>query len=209
VQEALRLLRQREAPAPAQPPAQPAADEEPVELELTEEDTPAAAGWTPYGAEPAAPQAARDAPEVARPPAPQRVAPEPVRAVSAPTGGGVDDPAHLFDDLLAAPNVRGALLLDARGLVLAGSLSGGQSGDDAGAILGGAVDEAMRTVEFLQLGEWKGLLMESADAVLHVRPIADQGIAVLAVAPESPTGWILRTASTLATRAARYLEVPT
>lgn len=222
VQEALRLLRQRAAPAAETPavaepvaPAAPEPEPAPVELELTEADTPQGASWTPYGTEPAAQTSARPptepAPAVERTPeaaSPTREARPQAPPAASAASGAPEDPAHLFDDLLAAPNVRGALLLDARGLVLAGALRGGASGDDAGAILGSAVDEALRTVEFLSLGAWKGLLMESGDATLHVRPIADQGIAVLAVSPGSPTGWILRTAGTLATRAARYLEVP-
>lgn len=219
VQEALRLLRQRAAPsaeAPVAESAAPAAPEPALpELELTEADTPQGASWTPYGTEPAASQPSRPSPQprpaTERAPAPAPAAREArpqTPPPASPVAGAPEDPAHLFDDLLAAPNVRGALLLDARGLVLAGSLRGGASGDDAGAILGSAVDEALRTVEFLSLGAWKGLLMESGDATLHVRPIADQGIAVLAVSPGSPTGWVLRTAGTLAARASRYLEVP-
>jgi predicted regulator of Ras-like GTPase activity (Roadblock/LC7/MglB family) len=111
--------------------------------------------------------------------------------------------------VLNAAHVRGVLLLDAHGLVLAGSLDGDRPADDVGAVLGAAVNEAIRTVGFLELGRMDGLLMESAEAVLHVRPIAGEGIAVLAVTPQAPTGWILRTAQTVADRAARYLEVPT
>lgn len=237
VREALRLLRQREAAArpergapraappagePSRAPEAPdaaaaAAGNEPVALELTESDAAAGQGWSPYDAEPPATGRAEAAP--ARPEAAaaqpaaaaksvEEATPAQPAAASTATEVAMGGPATLFDDVMAAPNVRGALLLDPRGLVLAGALRGGVSGDDAGAILGSAVDEAVRTVEYLGLGGWKGLLMETGEAVVHVRPIEGQGVTLLAVEPGSPTGWVLRTADTLAARAASWLEAP-
>jgi predicted regulator of Ras-like GTPase activity (Roadblock/LC7/MglB family) len=139
---------------------------------------------------------------------------EPTPAVTAPEARPprsvlpAEDPARAFDDVLDAGPVLGALLLDARGLVLTGSIKGAASADDVGAILGAAVAEAVRTTEYLELGAWRGMLMECASAMVHVRPIADQGVVLLAVQPNAPTGWVLRTAATLADRAARFLEVP-
>ena len=198
VQEALRLLRQREATlrtqtpeVPISPPAAPRATyaTEPAEAE--------AEPWTPF-----------DAPAVVTPAA----APKPVSKPAAPivtaTAIPGDNPEHAFDDLLRSGPVLGALLLDARGLVLAGSFRERSNADDVGAILGAAVDEAIRTVEYLALGSWEGLIMECGAAVLHVRPIAGQGIIVLAAIPDAPMGWVLRTAAGLAERAARLLEVP-
>lgn len=121
-----------------------------------------------------------------------------------------EDPNRLFEELVRSGPVLGALLLDPRGLVLAGSISEqtGARADDIGAILGAAVDEASRTVAYLELGAWTGLLMESEAAVIHVVPVAREGLVVLAAKPDAPTGWILRASAQAATIAARYLEVP-
>jgi tetratricopeptide (TPR) repeat protein len=199
VQEALRLLRQREAAVRAQTPEVPVSP--PAQTRATYATEPAEAEaepWAPF-----------DEPVAVKPAA---SAPEPVEKAAAPAAAATaisdDNPEHAFDDLLRSTHVLGALLLDARGLVLAGSFKQRAHADDVGAILGAAVDEAIRTVEYLALGNWEGLIMECGAAVLHVRPVAGQGIILLAAAPDAPMGWVLRTAAGLAERAARLLEVP-
>jgi tetratricopeptide (TPR) repeat protein len=196
VQEALRLLRQREAALRARA-ADSAAPAETATAEPTGSAAHETEPWSPVeDPTPAAP-ATVPTPSTVTEPAPAR--PESVRG---------DDPEHAFDDLLQSGPVLGALLLDSRGLVLAGSFKGRAHADEIGAILGAAVDEAVRTVEYLSLGGWEGLILEFGSAVLHVRPIAGQGIAVLAAAPDAPMGWVLRATAGLAERAARMLEVP-
>jgi tetratricopeptide (TPR) repeat protein len=198
VQEALRLLRQREAALRAQTPEVPVSP--PAETRATVATEPAegeAEPWLPF-----------DEPAPARPVFAPKLAEKtvvPATTVMTVTGEG---PEHAFDDVLRTGPVLGALLLDARGLVLAGSFRERTNADDVGAILGAAVDEAIRTVEYLALGSWEGLILECGAAVLHVRPVADQGIIVLAAIPDAPMGWVLRTAAGLAERAARLLEVP-
>jgi predicted regulator of Ras-like GTPase activity (Roadblock/LC7/MglB family) len=136
--------------------------------------------------------------------------PRDAQSQARPSMAADEDPNRLFEELVRSGPVLGALLLDPRGLVLAGSISEhtGARADDIGAILGAAVDEASRTVAYLELGNWTGLLMESEAAVIHVVPVSREGLVVLAAKPDAPTGWILRASAQAATIAARYLEVP-
>jgi predicted regulator of Ras-like GTPase activity (Roadblock/LC7/MglB family) len=118
------------------------------------------------------------------------------------------DPNRLFDALLDSTPLVGALLLDKRGLVLAGALGrdiGGRA-DDLGAIIGGAIDDAARTVAHLAIGDWRVMLLESETAVVHVSPIDGRGILVLAARRDAPTGWLMRTAAHAVEMATRFLE---
>lgn len=103
----------------------------------------------------------------------------------------------------------GVLILDAQGLVMGGSLSGelGTQAESLGAILGGAIEEALRTTEHLQLGEWKGVLLEADAAILHFSPVADGMIVLLAAQKNAPMGWVLRSAQQAAAIATRFLEM--
>jgi predicted regulator of Ras-like GTPase activity (Roadblock/LC7/MglB family) len=74
-------------------------------------------------------------------------------------------------------------------------------------VLGGAVGEAVRTVAHLGLGGWRGMLLESEHALLHLAPAAGHGVLVLAARRATPPGWMLRTAAQAAEQAARLAEV--
>lgn len=104
--------------------------------------------------------------------------------------------------------ILGALILDQQGLVMAGALGGavGTQAANLGAILGPAIEEAARTTDHLQLGNWKGVLLEADDAVLHFSPIRDGMIVLLAAQKTAPTGWVLRSAAQAAGIADRFLE---
>jgi predicted regulator of Ras-like GTPase activity (Roadblock/LC7/MglB family) len=101
------------------------------------------------------------------------------------------------------------LLLDRRGLVLAGTLRDSRPGaaEDLGAILGGAIDEALRAVTHLQLGAWRGLMLEAEGAVVHVSPVPGDALLVVAARREAPAGWVMRTAAHAASLAGRFAEV--
>jgi tetratricopeptide (TPR) repeat protein len=244
VQEALRLLRQREtAAAAAEPPArfmepeaappfteaadevlpelqlsddlleeaaaliEPAIDEEPWNVQTEPEPwaTPTTAETEPWQPFMPAEEHTMDAPVSV----PLNM-PEPV-PVSVPETARVPvpalpDPAHVFDTLIRGP-ILGILLLDTRGLVLAGAL-GAASGrpDELGAIIGGAIDEAKRTVSYLDLGSWRGILMEAAAAMIYVSPVTADTMVVLAARTDAPAGWVLRTADHAGRTAARFLE---
>jgi predicted regulator of Ras-like GTPase activity (Roadblock/LC7/MglB family) len=127
---------------------------------------------------------------------------------SGPSGTPASAPHRLFDELLEGAPLHGALLLDRRGLVLAGSLRGevGGRADEMGAILGGAIDDAVQTATHLALGEWRAMLLETARGLVHVSPVGDRGVLVIAATRDAPTGWVLRTAGHAAERAARFLD---
>jgi predicted regulator of Ras-like GTPase activity (Roadblock/LC7/MglB family) len=176
-------------------------------------DEPAAA---PPASERAAPPASeRAAARAAEPPAAPAVAAAPgaarpdafAAALPAPAGLAAD-PATLFDDVLARGPLLGALLIDAHGLVLAGRLTDAIAGEAAtlGALLGGAVADAPRTAAYLELGDWAGIMLESETAVLHLAPIRQEALVLLAAGRTVPAGWIRRAAAQAADRARAYLE---
>lgn len=116
------------------------------------------------------------------------------------------DPMRLFAPLIAGP-VTGALLLDGQGLVLAGALGDtGGSADSLAATLNGAIDEAARTASLLALGEWRGLLLETPVALLHITRAGPDSLVLIVARPDAPAGWILRTATQAASLARRFLE---
>ena len=102
----------------------------------------------------------------------------------------------------------GALLLDAQGLVLAGSLGGelGKNAEALGAILSVAIQEASRTTSHLALGNWSGVLLEADSAVLHLAPVQEDMIVLLAARRNAPAGWVLHAAQHASALATRFLE---
>lgn len=169
----------------------PVEDENFLDAGMVVEEAPSAAPEPdePWAAAPSRPEAG----------APARVA---RGGIAAPTASH-----RLFDDLLEGAPLNGALLLDRRGLVLAGSLKGGSAGraDEMGAILGGAIDDAAHTVSHLDLGDWRAMLLETTSGLVHVSPVGERGVLVIAATRDAPTGWVLRTAAHAAERASRFL----
>ena len=143
----------------------------------------------------------------------QKVEPDaaPRKAVqpAVPISGPVPlDPAILFDDLLSAGPLLGALLVDEKGLILAGRLTEGMRGDSAvlGAVLGGAIGEATRTAYHLALGSWRGILLDSEHALLHLAPAGSDAVMVLAARRDAPAGWVLRASAHAISQAQEYME---
>jgi tetratricopeptide (TPR) repeat protein len=95
-----------------------------------------------------------------------------------------------------------------QGLVLAGTLAGesGRKAEELGAILGGALEEATRTVAHLELGSWRGILLESEHALIQVLPVRADMVVLVAAKRETPTGWMTRSAGQAAQLARRFLE---
>ncbi|HEX6694597.1 MAG TPA: tetratricopeptide repeat protein [Longimicrobiales bacterium] len=118
------------------------------------------------------------------------------------------DPMSVFNSLTATGPLLGVLLIDAHGLVLAGSMARGTPGseDSLGAMLGPAIAEAGRTVAHLALGDWRGMLIEAGVAMLHVAPVRPGTYVVLAGRRTAPSGWMLRSAGQAQEIALRYLE---
>jgi predicted regulator of Ras-like GTPase activity (Roadblock/LC7/MglB family) len=118
------------------------------------------------------------------------------------------DPERLFDTLLSAGPVLGALFVDGQGLVVAGRMlrASGAGAAVLGAVVGGAAGEAVRTATHLGLGAWRGIHMEAGDALLHLVPAGADGVVVLAARPSTPAGWLRRAAAHAAERAQQYAE---
>ena len=209
VQEGLRIIRERLGEST---PAEAAPAFEPWESEVH--------AWSPVSPPAASPKAEPvPAPAFELVPEPKPVfelAPEAVTAPQAPAASTApaesppvhDDPARLFEPIMKGGQVLGALILDAQGLVMAGSLSGevGAQAESLGAALGGAIDEAVRTAGHLSLGRWSGVLMEADTAVLHFAPVQEGMIVLLAAQRNAPAGWVLRSAQQAAALATRFLE---
>ncbi|NLG61085.1 MAG: tetratricopeptide repeat protein [Candidatus Cloacimonetes bacterium] len=127
-------------------------------------------------------------------------------AVQAGSAFAVPDPARLFEAIVTGP-VLGALLLDTRGMVLAGALDDvGGAADALAAVLGSVTGEAARTAAMLGLGAWEGLLIEAGSAVLHLAPAGDDAVILLVARSGAPAGWMMRSAAHAASLAQEFLE---
>lgn len=117
------------------------------------------------------------------------------------------DPAGLFEALREEGPFVGALVLDEQGMVLAGSLEEGDAAraEMLGALLNGVVGEAGRATGLLELGAWEELMVECDEATLHLSPLSD-GVVVVVARPRTPAGWVLRLAGRAARIANGYLE---
>ena len=154
---------------------------------------------------------------------PSRSAPSPAATVPAPapaaetpappaasTAGGAG--THFaavtaeFDALAAERGIVGAVLMDDQGFVLAGQMTVGgvDRGAEVAAVLSGASSEAGRALGHLGLGAWKGILVETPEAVVRLAPVGSEMVAV-AGRREVPTGWVLRVASRARDAAVRFL----
>jgi tetratricopeptide (TPR) repeat protein len=136
-------------------------------------------------------------------------APRPRAAPAVPVTGPLPlDPTLLFDDLLSAGPLLGALLVDVNGLILAGRLTEAMRGDSAvlGAVLGGAIGEATRTAYHLALGTWRGILLDAEHALLHLAPAGSDAVMVLAARRDAPAGWVLRASAHAIGQAQQYME---
>jgi predicted regulator of Ras-like GTPase activity (Roadblock/LC7/MglB family) len=157
---------------------------------------------------PAAPaeSAAPVAPVAAAAPA---VTPASAPLPSAPEGG--DGAFDLLQRELAAVGAErgmiGAVLLDAQGYVVAGEMHAGgrDRGPEIGAVLSPASSEAERAVRHLKLGGWKGILVETPEAVIRLTPSADGGMVAVAGRRDVPMGWVLRVAGRARDAAGRFV----
>jgi tetratricopeptide (TPR) repeat protein len=132
-------------------------------------------------------------------------------APSGTTAGAADaDPYDVamreFAAFSAERGIVGAVLLDDQGFVLAGEMAVGgvDRGPEVAAVLSGASSEAERALAHLGLGGWKGILVETPDAVVRLAPAGD-GLVAVAGRREVPTGWTLRVAARARDAALRFL----
>jgi predicted regulator of Ras-like GTPase activity (Roadblock/LC7/MglB family) len=145
-------------------------------------------------------------PQQARPAPPQQVRSAPQQWAGDPTLPA--DPTRLFEAMASSGPLLGILLLDRRGLVLAGALRDGADGasEELGALIGAAIEEAVRTIEHLRLGAWKTLTLECAGAAMQVAPVGDSAMVVVAARRGAPMGWVARSAYHAVGIAERFME---
>jgi predicted regulator of Ras-like GTPase activity (Roadblock/LC7/MglB family) len=136
---------------------------------------------------------------------------EAVTAAAPPVSAApsVEAPMHaasLFDPALGDTS-QVALLLDADGLVVAGTYATAD-GTDLGAVIGahlsGVSDEAERAMRHFGLGAWTRILLESEAATLMMSP-AQQGVTLVAAPREVPLGFVRRTLDQCQVLARRWL----
>lgn len=132
----------------------------------------------------------------------------PAPAPAAMTGDGAhfDAVGREFAALSGERGIVGAVLLDDQGFVLAGQMTvgGTDRGPEVAAVLSGASSEAGRALAHLGLGAWKGILVETPEAVVRLAP-AGEGMIAVAGRREVPTGWVLRVAARARDAALRFL----
>jgi tetratricopeptide (TPR) repeat protein len=119
-----------------------------------------------------------------------------------------NDPRLLFADLIGVAD-QAALLLDEDGLVLAGQyvVAGGHDvGAEVGAALSGISDEARRAMRHLPLGDWRTIIFETQAATVVMAPAPQDGLALVAAAPEVPSGLVRRALEGVSQRAKKWME---
>lgn len=127
--------------------------------------------------------------------------------VGAGWGGGFDALQGEMASLGQERGVIGAVMLDPQGYVVAGEMrvDGRDRGPEIAAVLSPAHAEAERAVRHLGLGGWKGILVETPDAVIRLTPTSDGGMVAVAGRREVPLGWVLRVAGRARDAAGRFL----
>jgi len=179
------------------------------------------------GADTAAQKTAEEIPQlratgaVIRPPEPRptrAVEPPPLtpeEAARAAAKGAIPDPRSpapgprppVFEGFEGATN--DILLLDARGLVMAGGLRGHGGGEDvaelAAAALAGVSGEASRTAGYLSLGIWNVIVAEAENANVVLSPVGDGALLMARRERSTPVGLAIRIAERARSAAARWL----
>jgi predicted regulator of Ras-like GTPase activity (Roadblock/LC7/MglB family) len=117
------------------------------------------------------------------------------------------DPLGLFSDL-TAEGEQTALLLDATGLVMAGTYltqDGRDVAQEVGAELSGVSDEARRAMRHLALGDWSSLTVETDAAVVAMAPMRDDALLLVAASKAMPLGLVHRVLDRCVARATSWL----
>jgi tetratricopeptide (TPR) repeat protein len=103
----------------------------------------------------------------------------------------------------------GLLLVDGRGLVLGGALRDGRGRDvaeEVAAHVAGGAGEAQRAVRLLELGEWRGLVVEASEGHLHLSAPAPDAVLLVKRERALPAGRLVLAARRAATAARAWLE---
>lgn len=136
----------------------------------------------------------------------------PEEAARAAAKGAIPDPRTpaprppVFEGFEGATN--DILLLDARGLVMAGGLRGSDGQDVAelaAAALAGVSGEASRTAGYLSLGVWNVIVAEAESANVVLSPVGDGALLMARRERSTPVGLAIRIAERARGTAARWL----
>ena len=117
------------------------------------------------------------------------------------------EPSGLFDDI-TGNGEHTALLLDATGLVMAGTYftqDGRDVAQEVGAELSGVSDEARRAMRHLGLGDWSSLTVETDAAVVAMAPMRDDELVLVAASKAMPLGLVHRVLDRCVGRASDWL----
>ncbi len=137
------------------------------------------------------------------------LAPEPAaepERPAAPVAAAVADRPAVFAGLEGATN--DILLLDARGLVMAGGLrsaGGSDVSELAAAALAGVSGEATRTTGYLNLGTWTSIVAEAEHANVILSPVGEGALLLLRRDRSTPVGLAARIAERARLAAAQWL----
>lgn len=118
-----------------------------------------------------------------------------------------EEARRLFADALGEGEMT-ALLIDAEGLVMAGSYptaDGGDASQEIGAELRGVSDEVQRAMRHLSLGDWTSISFETEAATVAMTPAPEGGIVLLAADPALPQGLVRRVLDLCSERARAWL----
>jgi tetratricopeptide (TPR) repeat protein len=118
-----------------------------------------------------------------------------------------EEARRLFADALGEGEMT-AMLIDAEGLVMAGSyptVDGGDASQEIGAELRGVSDEVQRAMRHLSLGSWTRISFETEAATVAMAPALDGGLVLLAADPTLPQGLVRRVLDLCAERARIWL----
>ncbi len=123
-----------------------------------------------------------------------------------PVAAAVADRPAVFAGLEGATN--DILLLDARGLVMAGGLrsaGGADVSELAAAALAGVSGEATRTTGYLNLGTWTSIVAEAEHANVILSPVGEGALLLLRRDRSTPVGLAARIAERARVAAAQWL----
>lgn len=115
--------------------------------------------------------------------------------------------SSLFDEINEGGE-QTALLLDATGLVMAGTYftqDGRDVAQEVGAELSGVSDEARRAMRHLGLGDWSSLTVETDAAVVAMAPMRDDALLLVAASKAMPLGLVHRVLDRCVARASEWL----
>lgn len=118
-----------------------------------------------------------------------------------------EEARRLFADALGEGEMT-AMLIDAEGLVMAGSYptaDGGDASQEIGAELRGVSDEVQRAMRHLSLGNWTRISFETEAATVAMTPAPDGGLVLLAADPSLPQGLVRRVLDQCGERAREWL----